>query len=59
MFAVPAQLYLLVQKMQINFIPDSHSRYFHVGLAHVNMTMLFNYCRPTWGDWKRAQTLIK
>ena len=31
MFAVPAQLYILVQKMQINFIPDSQSRYFHVG----------------------------
>ena len=31
LFAVPAQLYLLVQKMQINFIPDSHSRCFHVG----------------------------
>ena len=31
MFAVPAQLYILAQKMQINFIPDSQSRYFHVG----------------------------
>ena len=31
MFAVPAQLYLLAQKMQINFIYDSQLRYFHVG----------------------------
>ena len=33
MFAVPAQLYILVQKMQINFISDSQSRYFHVGFG--------------------------
>ena len=31
MFAVPAQLCILVQKMQINFIPDSQLRYFYVG----------------------------
>ena len=30
MFAVPAQLCILVQKMQLNFISDSQSRYFHV-----------------------------
>ena len=31
MFAVPTQLYFLLQEMQINLVPDSQSRYFHIG----------------------------